>query len=270
MGVIYIDILLLTNLIINLTLLLLTQKITHSAYSKPRLLVASIIGSLSSLTVLTDSLLASVIVKLVCFVLQLIITFKIISFNLLLKHSLVLLLLNSLYLGLAIGLWIISDRKIFYIKNMTVYFDINTKMLIFLTIVIYLLITLFERLKGTVFDNTKRFTVSFDFEGESYTLDGIADTGNNLNDLYYSKPVVVVQSQKLSQQLSIEIENIRKYNLHLQPYKTVSGEGFLYVTKPSEIKISDCKNSITADVCLGFSGGEIKTEKCIFNPKILL
>lgn len=274
MKTIYLDILLLTNFAISLAFLSLTKKITHAFTSKYSILIASIIGSLSSLVILIQSSFLSFIVKISIFVLEIMISFKETNIKKILKLSLVLLLLNIGYYGLCIIFWNIFKKRIFYIRNLTIYFDIDTKLLIFLTVIFYMLISLFEFIKNKAFNKNKSFVVFFKLNQKEYKLTGICDTANNLVDLYYNKPVVVITSQKIFSDIFPHENNIQssleKHKLHIIPCKTIVGDGIIYVTKPMEIKIMDNLNSFKCEACIGIMKEISQTEKCIFNPKIIL
>ena len=274
MKVMYIDVLILTNFIVNLSFLLLTKKITHSYASTLSLIISAIAGSFSSLLILCENnkILVSA-VKILILAVQIIICFRTLDLKRILKLGTVYFLINLSYSGLAILLWNIFDKKIFYVKNMTVYFDIDAGMLIAVTVIFYVIITAWEYIKNRCFDKNKSYKVKCTINGFVFEFKGIADTGNNLTDFYYGKPVAVVTGKKISENFSFDNEDdLVKNKLHILPCSTVSGDGILYVTKPVPVEISDEKFTKKAQVCIGISmdkncGNE---EKCIFNPKILL
>lgn len=274
MKTIYLDVLLLTNLAINLAFLSLTKKITHAFGSRISIFIGSIIGSLSSFVILIQSETISFFVKIFLFFLEIIISFKEKNPKRVLKISLVLLLLNISYYGLCVIFWNIFRRRIFYIKNMTIYFDIDTKALIFLIILFYVIISIVVFIKEITFSKSNNYIVEISLNGKNYTLAGISDTANNLTDLYYNKPVVVIASQKVFSEIFSQENDIQacieKHKLHILPCKTIVGNGLIYVTKPQEIIIKDNSNFYKCEVCIGITDDIQETEKCIFNPKILL
>lgn len=273
MKTIYIDILLLTNFAVNLAFLSITKKITHGFATKKSILLASVIGSFSSLVILFSNSFLCWGFKILLFLLEIIISFKEKSVKKILKISFVLLMVNITYYGLCIIFWNLFNRKIFYINNLTVYFDIDVLSLIFLTTFFYVMICGFEFVKTKYFDKNKSYVASFCLNEKEYSFDGVSDTANNLVDLFYNKPVAVVLSKNLFTDLSLDKTNnesfLQMYNLHVIPCKTVNSNGIIYVTKPMKIQIKDNTDITNCEVCIGISDEVSDNEKCIFNPKIL-
>ena len=271
MSVIYLDVLIFTNFIISISFLLLTKKLTHTYSPVFFTILGAIIGSLSSVVILIESTLIALAVKILVMLLQISVCFKTKSIKKISVLSLVYFIINISYSGLCIIFWNIFDKKLFYIKNLTVYFDVDTGMLIGLVIIIYVIISIYEYLTRNKFDKFKKYTVKCTISGNEYTYKGIADTGNALVDYYYSVPVAVITSDKLYEDLKLKDENyVLNNKLHLLPCSTINGEGYIYVTKPMKVEISDGKTSKKCEVCIGISHQENQNEKCIFNPKILI
>lgn len=273
MKTIYLDILLLTNFAISLAFLSIAKKITHAYTTKLSILIGAIVGSLSSLVILVQNEFISFLIKFILMLLEVIITFREKSVRKALKISLVLILINISYYGLCVAFWNVFDGRIFYIKNMTIYFDIDTKALIILTIFFYVLISIFDFFKTKFFNKNTSYIVSFSLNDNNYSFIGVCDTANNLVDLYYNKPVVVASSHKLFREMSLDNidENfaISNNKLHIIPCNTINSEGLIYATKPLEIKVKDNSQVFSCEVCIGFVDAKNDTEKCIFNPKIL-
>lgn len=271
MNVIYLDVLIFTNFIISLSFLLLTKKLTHTYSSVFFTVLGGIIGSMSSLVILINSTVIALVLKIIVMIIQIAVCFKTKSIKKISVLSLVYFIINISYSGLCIIFWNIFDKKLFYIKNLTIYFDIDTGMLIALAVVIYTIISIYEFLTRSRFDKYKKYSVKFTLSGNEYTYNAIADTGNSLVDYYYSKPIAVVTSDRLYGDLKLSDKSyILNNKLHLLPCSTVNGDGYIYVTKPVKVEISDGKTSKNCEVCIGISNKENKQEKCIFNPRILI
>lgn len=271
MNVIYLDVLIFTNFIISISFLLLTKKLTHTYSSTFFTVLASIIGSLSSLVIFVENSFLAFVIKAFILILQISICFKTLKIRNIISLAIIYLILNISYCGLCILLWNLLDRRLFYIKNLTVYFDIDVGMLIGVTIGIYVIMSVYEYITSTKFDRYKKYTVEIEISGEKYSFSGLLDSGNSLVDYYYSKPVVVVLSDILYEKLNINHEgNVIKNKLHILPYSTVNGEGYIYVTKPLKVSVLYDNNSKVCDVCVGISKQNNQKEKCIFNPKILI
>ncbi len=271
MNVIYLDVLIFTNFIISISFLLLTKKLSHTYSSTFFMISASIIGSMSSLVIFVNNGILATAIKILILILQISVCFKTINFKKIISLGMIYLILNISYCGLCILIWNLLDRKLFYIKNLTVYFDIDVGMLIGVTIGIYVLMSIYEYITSSKFNRFKKYTVEIEISGEKYRFSGLLDSGNSLVDYYYSKPVVVVLSDILYDNLKIKEEgSIVKNKLHILPYSTVNGEGYIYVTKPVKIAVMYDNNSKLCDVCVGISKQNNQKEQCIFNPKILI
>lgn len=271
--VIYIDVLILTNFAVNLCFLLLTKKITHSYASNLRVIIAAIIGSLSSLVILADNnAFFGTLIKVFFLAVQTSVCFKTLKFLRIIKLGGIYFLINLAYAGLALLFWNLFNRKIFYVKNLTVYFDIDTGMLIAVTVVFYIIVTVWEMIKNRCFDVNKSYKFITKVGSVDIEIDAVCDTGNNLTDCYYGRSVVIVSSSRIYNELNLDDEDsLIDLTLHILPYSTVSGNGLLYVTKPVYAEIKNEKDSKNAEVCVGICRNEnCEKERCIFNPKILL
>ncbi|NLZ45338.1 MAG: hypothetical protein GX896_01460 [Clostridiales bacterium] len=276
MRVIYLDVLIITNLIISLTLLSLTAKATYSSVKNHRLIIAGFFGSLSSILILfnKESLLISLaitIAKLVITYFEIAICFKTFKFKKVFKLILIYLLFNFIFIGILIVIWNLSKGKLVYVKNYSVYFNISIGWLIVISIATYLVISIFELIKNRSFSKEDSYKIKAIINGRSFESKAIADTGNKLVDMYYGKPVVVFYNKEISDYLKIGDEMaVVKNKLHILPYTTIKGQGIIYVTKPQEIEISGLKDKKTAEVCIGILSSENEYPRVIFNPKILV
>lgn len=271
MNVIYLDVLIFTNFIICICFLLITKKLTHSYSSTILTVVGAITGSFSSVVIFINNGFIALIIKLTVLIIQIAICFKTISIKKIIINGIVYFIVNLCYFGFCIVIWNFFDKRIFYIKNMTVYFDLDTKMLILATVFVYSVMTIYEMLSSVRLDKLKNFKVEFTFSKEKFVYNGIADTGNSLIDYYYNKPVLIISSDSFYEKLKIfDNESLIDNKLHIIPCSTVSGEGLLYVTRPMEVIISSKNNSKSCDVCVGITRQHNNKEMCIFNPKILI
>lgn len=270
-NVIYIDVLLMTNFIICTAFLLMVKKLTHTHVGSFFIALGGIIGSLSSLVILTDNRFTGLTLKLIILLVQIAVCFKTVNISRILKLSLVYFLINLSYTGICIIVWNLLGKKLFYIKNMTVYFDVSTGMLIGITIAVYVIMSVFEAVFFKSYDTNQSFTAEFEISENKYKVKAVADTGNMLNDCYYGKPVAVLTSDVINSVLNLSDENsIIKNKLHILPCKTVSSDGILYVTVPTTVRISTENDTKYCEVCIGISNNKCDEEKLIFNPKILI
>ena len=271
MKIIYIDILLITNFMVDISFLLLVKKISNSFAKKHRIIIAALIGSLSSVTILLSNTFIPFFLKVFFTLVQIIVCFSTFDFKKILRLSAVYTLISVSYAGLAYVVWKILGKNIIYVKNMTVYFDFDTGNLIALTIIFYAAISLWEKIRNYCFDKNKLYKVKTKINGQEFEIDATSDTGNLLVDCYYGKKIAVIASDRLFADLGLENQNgIIKNKLHIMPCKTISGDGIIFVTSPLKIEISDENSKFYPEVCVGICKANGMKEKCVFNPKILL
>ena len=261
---IYLDVLLIINTYITCLLLSLTASLTHTR-SKPGLrAAAAFLGGLSSLIILIPT-----VDKLLCFTSLLLkaascVAIVAVSFW---RQSLrKTLLLSAAFLGsnmlLSAALELLQrllKTRYIAISSGFIYMDISPLNLIFSTAVIYFAVCLISRLFEKSLGKLNSYRVDFKIGCKAFSLDGIADTGNNAKDLFSGLPVIICTG--------VDIGHGEK--LRAVPYKTVSGEGVLYAFAPESLTVTDengtskSVSALVASVC----GDE---QRAIFNPKILL
>ena len=92
---------------------------------------------------------------------------------------------------------------------------------------------------------------------KSYTLQGVADTGNTVCDIFSGKPIIICTGfAEIAGGIPV-------------PYSTVNGEGVLFAVKPNTLHIQDEKGRLkSASALVAFKQGSEK--RAVFNPNILV
>ncbi len=255
--IIYIDVLIITNFIINYFLLKITQVFSSSLYTKKRIILSSFIGSFFSLIVLFDlqSYFISLIIKLISLILSVFIAFGFINRYYFIKNILSLMLSNFILYGV-IGF--IKNNNILILKNTIIYLNINPVLLVFCIIFIFVVISVFNiAFNEKISDEDIKLNINFE-KGE-IILNTFYDTGFKIKDIINNKSIILVKFSKvkdlLSKDDSIEIEKFfktRDTSLIITPifYSTINGDGILPAIKPKEIKIIHNKKNKNLKNCL--------------------
>ena len=255
---VYLDLIFFINFMFDL-LLLMTVSIECKIFSKKRrLLISSLLGSLSTfLLFLPLNNFSLFLFKVVISIIMIFVGFKITS------KELFFSLIKSLY-----GNSIILGGLIYFLNNQ---FSYKQKGFIFihdgtsLNLIIILIsspIIFYLYHKMIVEEKRKRellHRVSIKCKKGSINTLGFLDTGNNIKDPYKRRGIILVNSSEIN--LGLE-ESI------LVPFKTVDSNSLLRCIEIEELRIDD--NLITKKYLLGVSPKniEIKGASCIL-PNII-
>ena len=250
---VYLDLIFFINFMFDL-LLLMTVSIECKVFSKKRrLILSSLLGSLSTfLLFLPLNNISLFLFKIVISIVMIFVGFKIIS------KELFFTLIKSLY-----GNSIILGGLIYFLNNQ---FSYKQKGFIFihdgtsLNLIIILLSApiIFYLYHKTMKHEKKKkellHKVSIKYKKGIINTLGFLDTGNNIKDPYKKRGIILISSKEA--ELSLE-ESI------LVPFKTVESSGLLRCIEIEELKIDN--NLINKKYLLGISPKkiEIKGADCI-------
>lgn len=258
--VIYIDVLLFTNILINYCILSLTQKCTNISTNEFRLILSAFLSSFFSLIVFIENIpnILSLAIKLCCAVMMCLLAFKIRSISVLIKCVCVNFGISMVFCGTMILIHNFSKTQNLAIINDTVYFQIDPFKLIIITVIIYLIIILAQRLLRHDIINT---IVNLQITFNDIEIKCIAkiDTACSVTEPFSGSPVIIVEKAVFNQ----DIEANR-----IIPYKALGANGILKGFKADKINID--KKVIDKDVYIGIYDGLIDPQfKAIINHKIV-
>ncbi len=253
--IIYIDVLIITNFIINYFLLKITQIFSSSFYDKKRLIISSFIGALFSLIVLIDinSFLLSILIKILAVIISILIAFGFVNYYYFFKNVLSMLLANFMLYGF---LAFIEDNSVIILKDTIIYLNINPVILVLSVLFIWIVITIFN-----IFFNEKLSSedikIKLVLEKGEVVLSAFYDTGFKLKDIINNYNVILVEIKKIENLVSEkDIKDIENFfdNINIENtnfitpifYSTINGEGMLPSIKAKNIYIiqKDIKKEI--------------------------
>lgn len=216
---IYLDLILIINFIIDYLLLYGTKKILKNKTSIKRILLGSIIGSISSLLMIYQN---NIIMKILLSILIIIITFGI---NNIIKNITYFYLL-SIILGGTL-----------YLFDLNIY-KLNYQILLLISpILIYLYIKENIKYKNIYLNN---YIVEIYINNKLYKLEGMIDTGNELKDPYKKRSIILV---------NINLD-YRKFKYLFVPFNALNTQGIIPCIKPDKIIIN---NKIFTNYLIGLS-----------------
>lgn len=283
--VIYLDILISLNIVINYFLLLLTVKYGSYKTKRKYIFISSLVGGFYSLISLLPELafITIIISKLICCFVMVIILFGVKG---VVKKYYIFLTINVVFSGLMMILWFFICPPGMSVKNGIVYFNISTPILIISILVAYFLINVFTFVAKKVPIELKDYIVDIYIGNKCITLKGFVDTGNCLCDICSSTPVVICNYNAIERILPQSIKDIFinkninadanyfRYHIRFIPYKTVNNEKIVISFKPDRFVLREnSKEIIVNDVYVGLVPESITSVNgsynIILNPMLI-
>lgn len=286
--IIYIDILVCCNLLLNYLLLLSASQYTFCTPKKVRVILSSVLGGLYSIISIFPGLPFFIILtsKILCCYLMCLIAF---GHKNILRNFFIFLAYNLLFSGLMLILWVFVSPSGMNFHNGIVYFNISTPVLIISTIIAYMFINIYTLITKKVPIPVVDYDVIIEYKEKEVTVKGFVDTGNFLSDIFSSTPVVICNISALKDILPEEvvvkltqtdylydnyddINSIVGIKFRIIPYSTISGHRLLPAFKPDKFILRDKNRAIGIDdVYIGLSNELISNRDydIILNPMIL-
>ncbi len=261
MPVIYLDVLIALNFLIDYLLLSATARMLRHPCKRWRIVLSAFLGGLFACTILLPTmpfavqmavrLITSAILVLAAFSWQGIVPF--------LKRITVLFIVSALFAGLSSALWFYLAPQGFYVLNGVVYYDVSPLVLTALSIVCYGGICLYDRItrKHQPVGKT-RYQVTVGLDRGEVTLPALLDTGHHVTETFSGQPVVMVCRAALESILPSEMTPFLngtadavsvavKWRVRMIPCQTVGGTALLPAICPIKMHLSDGMG-VTRDV----------------------
>ena len=257
--VVYIDVLIFTNIIINYCILSLTKKFLHLKSSETRIILSAFIGSIFSLTVLINSLnnILSLLIKIICITAMCLIAFKAKQIIVILKSVCATFIFTVLFCGVILLIHNFTRADTIAIINDTIYFQIDSVKLIIISVVIYTIIMLIQRIIKSDFNNTIA-NLKFTIQGIEYSCYGKIDTGCTVTEPFSGAPVIIVEKGVITNSIIPS---------RIIPYKALGSEGILDGIKAEKVVID--KRLVEKDVYIAIYKGCIDPQfKAIINHNL--
>lgn len=274
---IYLDVLMITNGIISLIFINCISKITHTKVTNLRMLLSCFIGGASSLLMIinTSSFLKSLgvtSIKFIAVIIIMMVSFKCKTLKDAIKYIFLYVFLDLVFSGLCLLIWQITDSKLIYIRNYTVYFNISIIHMIIAVILIYITISIYEWILRRKFNRSERYKAIYSIGNYEIEINAISDSGNSLCDPFTGTPVVIFCCNELFDHFNLENENLYIQNgFRLTPYTTVLGKSVIPVTSKGNVKIVDSNENIKdIKCCVGIKRCDNEKSRAIFNPCLLI
>lgn len=186
---VYLDVLLVTNLIINYFLLKATANYYGLKAGTARMLLASFIGGAFSLSILADlPFFISMVWKLISLLVCVAVAFGIKSRVVFIKTTICLITITFIFTGFITA--ISQNSSVVFIRNMQIYMNISPLVLVSSIVVVYIFITAFE----FAFEFSKKeynYSIEIYYGSNSCTGCAFYDTGFKVKDVITFKNVML-------------------------------------------------------------------------------
>lgn len=230
MPVIYLDILIVLNWLIDGMLLSLTARLCGVTTRRIRVVVASLVGGLSSCQILlTIPTVVSVLLHTLTAVVMVLIAFPYRSLQTLLRRGVVLFCLSALLSGVVTALWYVTDTDAVTTHNGVIYCDISPLTLTVFALIGYGVIRLYDRLTRHRKPASLEYVVTVDDGEGEREYRALYDTGLHLREPFSDRPVIVLKH--------VPSQPIAPSRLRMIPYRTVGGTGLLPAFMPRRVTV---------------------------------
>lgn len=228
--VIYIDILLIENFIINLFLLLITLKSLRYKYYKT-VYLAAIVGSFYTLVLFMDNkILASLPFKIIVVLLMIMISTK--NYKLLknIKSTIAFIVTSFTLCGFSFAFSMIDNYYSvfsgFTINNYSIKYLLISIMGLYVVIV-----RVIDYLRDRALINNFIYDIEISNEKNTLFIKGLLDTGNALREPVTNLPCIIIESTFLE---NFNIKSNEEFSI---PYRTIGEDGNLKGFKTNTVRI---------------------------------
>lgn len=240
--VVYVDVLLLTNLFINVLLLLVSGVLLRRRIKRIRLFFAAAFGSLLSLSIFLpqQQLVVSLAMKMLGAAIITYIAFPHKPAKIFFRAYGCFLLSNFLFAGLMLAIWLAFSPGGMVVNNGAVYFDISVLVLTVSALLCYGIISLVLFLTRHNAPQNHLCEIAITHQGKQAAGKALFDSGNALREGFSGKPVIIVDPLFIQPLIPQELSGLLGKNCYdadtympLQstvrfvPYRSIRGDGIL-------------------------------------------
>ncbi len=275
--IVYVDVLIFLNLIINYFLLLAVSKILRKAPKTVRIISAAFLGALSSLYIFLPQshFLVEALFKAAVCSLMTLCAFGFSGFRQFLKAAALLFSVTVGLGGAFYAFWLLFSPEKMVINNSVVYFDISLVALVVFTAVGYLAFSIMFKIFSKAAPFAQSCSINLFAEGQSITLNALIDTGNSIEDSFSMGEIIIADNntaKKLFNVSDFQSSEKTKSRYRILPCVTVSGTDILEGIRCDKAEIKYNQKTITLNrPILAISKTKLPDgSNAIINPKILM
>ena len=280
--VVYGDVLVAVNFIIDLLILRLCQALTGLRQKGWRRYLAAAAGGLCAMAIFlpAGSFWLDAAVRLGVSLVVVSIAYGRQPLRVFFRVLLVFYAVSFLVAGVVIALWFLNPSGGYAYGNGAVYLNLRPTALLGAAAAAYLFVRAFDRVFRWSRGARDRCRVRAVRDGRMVEFTALADTGNRLTEPFSGRPLVLVSMEKgrmlltpsESRWLEAGMEGEDPpAGVRVAPYATVNGRGLLAVFRPDRLEIEVDGRWLAADGCLALSPGAGTPRDCdgIFHPGMI-
>ncbi len=225
--VIYADILILVNFVVDYFLIGISAHFLHKKPPLWRQLLSALVGGLFSLYIFlpqVNFLFQTLVQILMCSALSAV-AFGFGGIKCFCRYVAVLFAVNFAYSGAMIAVWLLFKPYGMAINNSVVYFDISPIFLIAFSVLGYFIVLLLQKILQKKFAQSSVCKVTVSCGKNSFMLNGIVDTGNTLSDVFGTSQILITSMSVVDTVMGDQKQNNARFRVI--PCTTVAGESLL-------------------------------------------
>lgn len=253
--IVYVDIIILINIFIDLLLIISLSIILKRNPKTYRIILSSLIGGISTILLFyINNNLLLLIYKLITSIIMILISFGYKNYSYF-KDNLLYLYILSIILGGT--LYLINNSVT--LKNIGLTYQNTGLKINIIVLILFCPIILYKYVKKEMKYKNKYsnyYNVDIYYNDKKISGTGFLDTGNNLKDPYFHKPITIVNKDIIKE----------KVNTFLVPYNTVNNKNLLEVFVSKKIVIN---NHTTKKALIGLSDINFNGVKIILNKETI-
>ncbi len=246
--VIYADILVVINIIVNYLLLRTSAAISGCNFKPLRFLLAAGAGGIFSLMIFVENInsVLNLLIKILFLIFMVLIAFGTKSAKSFLKCCGAFFLANFAFAGIMLCLTVAVSPGVALYKNGVVYFDINILTLTITSVICYGVLSLISRFTKSKVPQKNIFPIRITYGGKTVEGKALLDTGNTLCDCFSGKPAIITEKDFISL-LCENTELTEMKSFRLIPFTTIKNGGALPAFLADKTAIMDKGKWIETD-----------------------
>ncbi len=254
---VYIDVVIIENLIINYFLILITTQIISMRVKVINMFLASLLGSVYTLFIFSPkfNFFTNIIGKYSVVIIMLIIALNTKKISTILKASIVFFMISFMFVGICFFFALIQND--YDITRAFVIEKYSSKYLLFNGIIMYIILNrIVFYIKNRISIANLIYDLEINIDEKIIKIKGFLDTGNELVEPITTLPVIIVEKHYF---YNINLENKELFNV---PYKVINGySNTMLGFKVKNIKMyNKGSNILIRDAIVCFCDKNLSTE----------
>lgn len=244
MPVVYADVLVALNWLVDFVLLSATAYVLHIPVRRIRVVLGALIGGCSACILFLPTLhpVIQIALNVVVAAIMIAVSFSRCRPAAFLKRTAVFFAVSTLFSGVIALLSGISKGDNFLVHNGEVYADLSPLALTAFTLISYGVLRLYEHVTRRRMPKGGEYRLRITDDETEYVGRALCDTGLHLQEPFSGAPVIVMERRAAAPHLSQELRRALEQQtacprIRMVPYRTVGGGGLLPAFRPRQVHL---------------------------------